>query len=100
MHQQSMDSSYSLISLLQGLFKQETIEDYSCMKCSIRHYLKTEGPKINNTALKKFLERLITDNNDLDEDSFKEKWRTWKRKTRDSSKLTLDFIKRNISRSM
>ena len=39
--------------MLQGLFATETIEDYTCSKCSIRNYLKTEGVNLterNNKA--------------------------------------------------
>ena len=85
---------------MQGLFHTETIEDYTCIKCSIRHYLATKGSKIRSKALKKFLVGLVTDQGDLDEDSFKKAWKKWKQESGDPSKLTLDFIKRNISRSM
>ena len=50
--------------------------------------------------MRQFLEKLVADRNELDEDSFKDAWKAWKRKTGDPSKLTIDFIKRNISRSM
>lgn len=85
--------------MMQGLFKTETIEDYTCIKCSIRQHLKSFGARMK-LPLKRFLERLVTDSSDLDEDQFKEAWRDWKQRTGDPSKLTIDFIKRNISRSM
>lgn len=98
--QGDMDGSYGLIGLMQGLFKQETIEDYTCIKCSINHHLRSQGAQIKSLALRQFLERLVSDRGELDSDQFKEAWREWKRTTGDPSKLTIDFIKRNISRSM
>ena len=81
-----------------GLFQAETIEDYTCMKCSIRNHLSFN--KIEDQELKSFLERLVTDRGDLDEDDFKGAWKEWKAKTKNPSKLTMDFFKRNIVRSM
>ena len=50
------------------MFKKEIIEDYTCIKCSINHYLRTKGASIKSLALKQFLERLVTDRSELDED--------------------------------
>ena len=61
-------ATYRLLNMLQGLFKSETIEDYTCVKCSIVHYLQTKGSKINSPAMKQFLEKLVADRNELDED--------------------------------
>ena len=60
----------SLLKMLQGLFATETIEDYTCIKCSIRAYLKEEGKaslaKRESASLKRFLERLVAMPGELD----------------------------------
>lgn len=63
----SQGSKFDLIGMMQGLFKTETIEDYTCIKCSIRQHLKSFGARMK-LPLKRFLERLVTDSSDLDED--------------------------------
>lgn len=98
-HGHGASSKLDLLEMMQGLFKTETIEDYTCIKCSIRQHLQSFGARMRH-PLKTFLERLVSDNSDLDEDQFREAWRDWKQRTGDQSKLTIDFIKRNISRSM
>ena len=97
---QDMQQGYNLLGLLSGLFRQETIEDYTCVKCSIREYLKTNGREIKSKALKTFFEGQVDDCNELDEDEFTKQWRAWKKRTRDPSKISFDFIKRTIIRSM
>ena len=45
---------------MQGLFETELIEDYTCIKCSIRQHLKSFGTRMRPN-LKEFLERLVSD---------------------------------------
>jgi len=51
----SADSAFDLKGMLQGLFETETVEDYTCIKCSIKHYLTMQDTKIKSKALKEFL---------------------------------------------
>jgi len=46
------------------------------------------------------LERLVIDREELDEDQFREAWQEWKARSGDKTRLTIDFIKRNITKSM
>ena len=63
-----MDGGFDLLGMIQGLFQSEVIEDYTCIKCSIKHHLNVNWDKIGSEALKNFLSKLVTDRNELDED--------------------------------
>ena len=102
---EGMNKTYKLVGLLQGLFRPEVVSDYICIRCSVTQHLKFCSKMMQkenqlSASHKAFLESVITDRDELDEDDFKEAWRDWKKKTNEKKQLSIDFLHRRINKSM
>ncbi|TNV86175.1 hypothetical protein FGO68_gene11281 [Halteria grandinella] len=99
----SLDLGPNIITSLNKYFKGEVIEDYTCIKCSLRDFLAkypkdlTEiGDRDTRQALE-FLTRL-KGTHDLDEELFVKEWREFKETTKNSCKLQIDKLHTRITK--